>query len=52
MGNKEKDTFSSQPETNHKGEKYFGSTPNTFRKANVVMILRSGREINNYLMIT
>jgi len=49
IANREKGTFPSQPETNPKGKISSGSTPDTFRKVNAIITLRSGKEIDNHV---
>ena len=49
MGDREKGTFSCQPETNPKGGTSFDSAPNTFRKVNAIITLTSRKEIDNHM---
>ena len=49
MANRKKGTFPSQSETNPEGETSSDSTPDIFRKVNVIITLRSGKEIDNYV---
>ena len=49
IGNKEKETFPSQPKTNPKGGTSFSSTSNSFRKINTIITLKSGEEIDNHV---
>jgi len=49
MENNKKGTFLSQPETNPKGGTFSDSAPNTFRKVNAIIALRSRKEIDNHV---
>jgi len=47
MANRKKKTFSSQPDTNPRGGTSVGSTPDTFKRVNTIVTLRSRKEIDN-----
>jgi len=49
MANREKGTISSQPETDPKGGTSSDSAPDTFRKVNAFITLRSRKEIHNHV---
>ena len=49
MANREKGTFPSQYETNPKGWTSSDFAPDTFRKVNAIITLRSGKEIDNHV---
>jgi len=49
IANREKGTFPSQPDTSPKGGTSFDSTPDTFRKVNAIITLRSAKKIDNHV---
>ena len=49
IANREKETFSSQPETNPKSETSSNSAPDTFKKVNAIINFRLKKENDNHV---